>query len=81
MKILRLLNRKYLSIIIAVLLIAFNSNSEDQPVDIWNIDNEKIENSTSEKISDSSDETNNQLTESDIYKMQNKKKVNIKSKN
>ncbi len=77
MKILRLLNRKYLSIIIAVLLIAFNSNSEDQPVDIWNIDKEKIENSTSEKISDSSDETNNQLTESDIYKMQNKKKVNI----
>ena len=77
MKILKLLNRKYLSIIIAILLIASSLNSEEQPVDIWNIDKEKIENSTSKEAPNLSNDNDNQLTESDIYNMQNEKEVNI----
>ena len=41
MKILKLLNNKYLSIITIVLLIVTHSYSEDQPVDIWNTDNKE----------------------------------------
>ena len=43
MKILKLLNNKYLSIITIFLLIVTNSYSEDQPVDIWNTDNKGSE--------------------------------------
>ena len=77
MKISKLLNRKYLSIIIAILFAASNLNSEEQPVDIWNIDKENIENSSSKEVTNlSKDKDNdNQLTESDIYNMQNKKEV------
>ena len=42
MKILRLLNKKYFSIIF-LLLIGFNSHSEDEPVDIWEISKKQIE--------------------------------------
>ena len=44
MKILRLLNKKNFSIILFSLL-CFSVNA-DQPVDIWNIDKEKIEDSS-----------------------------------
>ena len=40
MKILKLLNKKYLLIII-VFLFGFSSFAEDQPVDIWNTEIEK----------------------------------------
>ena len=79
MKISKLLNRKYLSIIIAILFAASNLNSEEQPVDIWNIDKENIENSSSKEITNLSKDNDNQLTESDIYNMQNKKEMFIKS--
>ena len=44
MKILKLLNKKNLSIIIIFLLSSLPSFSEDKPIDIWNIEKEKIEN-------------------------------------
>ena len=43
MRILKLLNKKYLSIIIILLIFGFDSFSEEEPVDIWNIDKKKIE--------------------------------------
>ena len=43
MRILKLLNRKYLSIVIVFLFLSLNSVAEDQPIDIWNIDKNKIE--------------------------------------
>ena len=42
MKILRLLNKTFLSILISLFFIISNSYAEDQPVDIWNIDKSKI---------------------------------------
>ena len=42
MKISKLLNKKYFSIIL-ILLFGASAGAEDKPVDIWNIENEKIE--------------------------------------
>ena len=74
MKILKLLNRKYLSIITVLVLICFNSHSEDQAVDIWNIDKKKVEGSSSDSSSTSINSNSDKITETDIYNMQNKKK-------
>jgi len=50
MKILKLLNKKYLSIfIIFVLSFSFNSKAEEEPIDIWNLE-KKNEQSTSSAI-------------------------------
>ena len=51
MKILKLLNKTYLSIIIILFLSIVNSLSENEPVDIWNIDKQQIqENSENKKL-------------------------------
>ena len=49
MRISKLLNKKYL-LIIFLCLIAMKSYSEDQPVDIWNIDKEEIKKKTHQII-------------------------------
>ena len=43
MKILKLLNSSYFSILLAIILICSNAKAEDEPIDIWNIDQNKIE--------------------------------------
>ena len=74
MKILKLLNKKSLSIIIISLLLPFSLIAEDQPVDIWNINKEKINSSIEESaIIEKTDVTN----ESNIYQMQINKKTNF----
>jgi hypothetical protein len=76
MRILKLLNKKYFSIIIIFLLSSLNVIAEDQPIDIWNIDKKVIETS-SEAIS--SNEIIGVTAESNIYNMQaDKKKSSIK---
>ena len=73
MKILKLLNNKYLSIITIFLLIVTNSYSEDQPVDIWNTDNKGSE----EILNDNTLNDQNsiqEINESNIYNLQLKKK-------
>ena len=74
MKISKLLNKRYNLSIIIFFLIAFPLNAEDKPVDIWNIDKEKIENSVSNNSLSNDNETTNDTKESDIYKMQTQKK-------
>ena len=74
MKILKLLNNKYLSIITIFLLIVTNSYSEDQPVDIWNTDNKGSE----EILNDNTLNDQNsiqEINESNIYNLQLKKKT------
>ncbi|MDC0350272.1 hypothetical protein OAM73_00370 [Candidatus Pelagibacter sp.] len=76
MRILKLSNKKYFSIIIIFLLSSVNVIAEDQPIDIWNIDKKAIE-TTSEAIS--SNEITGVTAESNIYNMQaDKKKSSIK---
>ena len=76
MKTLRLLNKRYFSIIL-VLFLGLNVFAEDQPVDIWNIDKKKIENDSSISISKEENNIENKLDPaSNIYKMQEKKNNN-----
>ena len=73
MRILKLLNKKYFTIIIIFMLSSLNVIAEDQPIDIWNIDKKAIE-TTSEDIS--SNEITGVTAESNIYNMQADKKKN-----
>ena len=76
MKILKLLNKKNLSIIIIYLSSLFSVYADDKPVDIWSIDKKEIENISEV---DNSVENINVLSESSIYDMQaDKKKDPIK---
>ncbi|MFL2903179.1 MAG: hypothetical protein ACJZ43_00540 [Candidatus Pelagibacter sp.] len=67
MKILKLLNKKNLSIIIIFLISYFSAIAEEQPIDIWNIEKKEIKTTSETKLSNQeSDET----AESSIYDMQ-----------
>ena len=73
MRILKLLNNKFFLTIF--ILFSFYSYAEEEPVDIWNIDKENIEQNSLKKTTDNQINTN----EISIYEMQSKKKVeNIK---
>ena len=74
MKILKLLNKRYISIITIFSLIISNSFAEDQPVDIWNIDKDKLKTSSIKKDSLPEDDNEFLNTKTDIYKMQSHKK-------
>ncbi len=76
MKILKLLNKKYLSIIFIISLFGYNIQAEEKPIDIWNIDKKELEKNPSNNNSVSED-FNDQDTQSSIYNMQSQKKVNI----
>ena len=73
MKILKLLNKKNLSIIIVSLLLPFSTIAEEKPVDIWNIDNQETEATSEENISV---EKTKEISQSSIYKMQSDKNKN-----
>jgi hypothetical protein len=75
MKISKLLNRKYFSIIFIIYLVEFSAQAETQPVDIWNIDKKKIEEVSTDNASISGANNNEQVTQTNIYEMQSQKNV------
>ncbi len=77
MKILKLLNKKNLTIIIIFFLISSNSFSENEPVDIWNIDKKEIEDSSREEENISSSDINSKSNNIDIFKMQSNRNSNL----
>ena len=65
MRNLKLLNRKYLSIILFFLILGFNAESQE-PIDIWNVEEKNV-------VSDSSNSENNEnknAPQNSIYEMQ-----------
>jgi len=72
MKNLKLLNRKYLSIILIFLLITIGAKSEEDPVDIWNLEEKK----SSELNTGVENQEGNGIVKNKIYEMQSKKKMN-----
>ena len=67
MKSLKLLNRKYLSIILFSLFLGFNIQSQE-PIDIWNVEEKNV-------ATDSSNSENNKnknAPQNSIYEMQSK---------
>ena len=76
MRILKLLNKKNLSIIIIYLFSTLFAYAEDKPIDIWNIDKKENDIISETNISN---EKINKISENSIYEMQaNKKKDPIK---
>ena len=74
MKILKLLNKKYLSIIFTFLII-FNSLAEDKPVDIWDLNKKQIEQESEVEKNKKKNSTENS-SELSIYEMQTAKDEN-----
>ena len=70
MKILKLLNKTYLSILIIFLFSIVNSFSENEPVDIWNIDKEQIKENSEDKELISVTESDLETEKIDVFKMQ-----------
>ena len=76
MKILRLLNKKLLSVILFSFFFV-NLVAEEKPVDIWNIEKKEIDNNLNGGEASNNKEYKIKLnTESEIYQMQSKKKNN-----
>ena len=69
MKNLKLLNKKYLSIILLFLLFGFGAQSQE-PVDIWNIEVKKEE----EKNILNENSQKKEIPQNTIYEMQSQKK-------
>tara|TARA_A100000164_G_scaffold238733_1_gene212134 strand:+ start:456 stop:2228 length:1773 start_codon:yes stop_codon:yes gene_type:complete len=76
MKILKLLNNRNLSIIFFLLLLCPNSHSEDKPIDIWQIGENKKENVQEVDSIKKNDDKIKISPESNIYNMQNQKQAN-----
>jgi len=76
MKILKLLDKNYLSILIIFFFLIVNSFSEDEPVDIWNIDKEKIEKNSENKELISITESNPENKKINVFNMQIKNSSN-----
>ena len=78
MKILKLLNKKYFSIIL-ILLLGLSSYAEEQPIDIWNIDKKKID---EESLKDNAENSKEEIeikdnSNSSVYNMQSQKEVSL----
>ena len=74
MKILKLLNKTYLSILIIFFFSIVNSFSQDEPVDIWNIDKEQIQENSENKELISITESELETEKIDVFSMQTKDK-------
>tara|TARA_B100001057_G_scaffold38607_1_gene34766 strand:+ start:137 stop:1909 length:1773 start_codon:yes stop_codon:yes gene_type:complete len=70
MKILKLLNRIYLPILSILLLTIVNSFSENEPVDIWDLDKEQIQENTKNKESISITDSDLESEKIDVFNMQ-----------
>lgn len=78
MKISKLLSKKNLSIIVLLFCSCSFSFAEEDPVDIWNINKNKKEKTTSENITTDEEIKPEETTfDSDIYKMQPKNNPNL----
>ena len=75
MKILKLLNSKNLSILLIAIFFGFNVSAEDEPIDIWNVDNNDIKKTNSNNSQNNEESIVEQTTQSSIYDMQSQKKV------
>ena len=72
MRNLKLLNKKYLSIILISLILGFNSQSQE-PIDIWNVEEKNIEAENS--IGENNEDKN--VPQNSIYKMQSQNEAGL----
>tara|TARA_B100001057_G_scaffold191034_1_gene191865 strand:- start:2690 stop:4462 length:1773 start_codon:yes stop_codon:yes gene_type:complete len=75
MKTLKLLNNNYLSIVLIFFLIAYDLKAEDEPIDIWNIDQNKVENTSSTNNQNDIENNDRQISQPSIFDIQSQKEV------
>ena len=75
MKILKLLNSSYFSILLAIILICSNVKAEDEPIDIWNIDQNKIEETKSNNTQNSIEGSGTKILQNGVYNLQSEKEI------
>ena len=75
MKILRLLNSNYLSILLFVFLLCFIARAEDEPVDIWNIDQNEVEATQLTNNENKLENDKSQISNSSIFDLQSDKEI------
>ena len=75
MKTLKLLNSKYLSILLIIFLLGFNAKAEDEPIDIWNIDKNDAVEVAPDSLQNKEELTAEQVTQPSIYDMQSQKQL------
>jgi hypothetical protein len=77
MKILKLLNSKYLSILLLIFLTTVTVNAEEEPIDIWNIDQNKIEeNSSSNNLNNlETNSSDTEISQPSIFELQSEKEI------
>ncbi len=81
MRILKLLSKKYLSLIL-ILFLCLKSSADEKPADIWNTnENQNNEQSLSETSVKENKEEINEISESTIYKSQTQRSEEIKFDN
>tara|TARA_B100001057_G_scaffold320759_1_gene321011 strand:+ start:380 stop:1720 length:1341 start_codon:yes stop_codon:yes gene_type:complete len=72
MKILRLLNKTYLTFVVIFFLVTTNCLSENEPVDLWNIDKKEIEQNSENKENAPDSNIDISSNNIDVFKMQSK---------
>ena len=75
MKILKLLNSKYLSILLTIFILCFNAKAEDQPIDIWNIDKNIVVETNSNASKKKKEPASEQIIQPSIYDMQSENQL------
>jgi len=75
MKILKLLNNNYLSILLIIFLLSSGVGAEDEPIDIWNINQKKTEETKPNKNQNNEEVIDQQITKSSIYNLQSQKEI------
>ena len=75
MKILKLLNNSYLPILLIILFIALNVKAEDEPIDIWNIDENKIKETQLNNTQSNLETNDTKISQPSIYDLQSQKEI------
>ncbi len=75
MKILKLLNNKYLSIPLIAILLCLSVKAEDKPIDIWNIDQNKIQKTQSKNNQNVLINNDVDNTQPNIFDLQPQKEI------
>ena len=75
MKILKLLNNNYLSILLIIFLFSFSARAEDEPIDIWNIDQNKIEETQSNNKQNDLEIADEKKAQPNIYNLRSQKEI------
>ena len=77
MKILKLLNKNYFSILLIVFFIATNVKADDEPIDIWNIDQNKTEENETNNNQNTEETTGEQKVKKSLYDLQSQKEIDM----